>query len=68
MLGGLGPLTYGYPSRVPTEGLCTHSACWTGRIVSREDIPIRGPALLAIRRSWREADLLTRRNWLEGCP
>ena len=60
--------TYGYSSRVATEDLCTHTACRTRWITSREDIPIRRPAYRANRRGRREADLSTRRNFSEGYP
>ena len=57
-----------YPFRAPMEDLCTHAACWTARNTSREGMQILGPALRVTRRGREEADLPTRRSWLEGYP
>ena len=68
LLGGRRKTTLEYPFSALMEALCTSAASWTARNTSREGMQILGPALRVARRSREEADLSTRRSWLEGYP
>ena len=67
LVGSRRKTTLEYPFRAPME-LCTPVACWTARNSSRKGLQILGPALRVARRGREEADLPTRRSWLERYP
>ena len=68
LVGSRGKTTLEYPFRAPMDALCTPAACWTVRKTSQEDMQIVGPASRVARRGREEADLPTRRSWLEAYP
>ena len=68
LFGSQKTTTFAYPSRAPTDALCTPAAYWIARNTSRGGMQTLGPALSVARRGREEADLPTRQSWLEGCP